>query len=138
MEATMPQQDNVSRLNRYQQSLKDGHTTHHNRTSAREEQVAGPWLPVATSSSWEALSAAIADCFNGQIPPPISDLIGLATVAEAARELRVSQRGLRRWIAAEELQVVRFGRAIRIPRSEVQRLAKAGIASRAARRTDSS
>jgi excisionase family DNA binding protein len=54
----------------------------------------------------------------------------LLTVAEAAKELRVSVRGLRRWIATGHVQIVRFGRAIRIPRSEVQRLAETGIADR--------
>jgi excisionase family DNA binding protein len=56
-----------------------------------------------------------------------ADFASLATVAEAAKELRVSVRSLRRWIASGQVQIVRFGRAVRIPHSEVQRLAKAGI-----------
>jgi excisionase family DNA binding protein len=55
-------------------------------------------------------------------------LAGLVTVAEAAKDLRVSQRSIRRWIATGGVQVVRFGRAVRIPRSEVRRLAETGIA----------
>jgi excisionase family DNA binding protein len=132
MEATMPQQDNVSRLTHYQRPLKDGHAADHNRTSAREEQVAGPWPQDEIDSAaagWQLLSAAIADSINTQISSATSDLIGLATVAETARELRMSQRWLRRGIAAGEVHVVRFGRAVRIPRNEVQRLAKAGLAS---------
>ena len=51
----------------------------------------------------------------------------LVTVEEAATDLRMSLRSLRRWIAAKEVEVVRFGRAIRIPSDEVQRLAKVGL-----------
>jgi excisionase family DNA binding protein len=44
------------------------------------------------------------------------------TVADAARELNVSQRSLWRWIADGRVQVIRFGRAVRIHRAELQRL----------------
>jgi excisionase family DNA binding protein len=56
----------------------------------------------------------------------------LVTVAEAAKELRVSQRSMRRWIALGQVRSVRFGRAVRLPRSELRRLAEAGLAGGAA------
>jgi excisionase family DNA binding protein len=49
------------------------------------------------------------------------------TVADAARELNVSQRSLWRWIADGRVQVIRFGRAVRIHRAELQRLKEEGI-----------
>jgi excisionase family DNA binding protein len=68
-------------------------------------------------------------CYDeGHIPSVAPALAGLVTVAEAAKDLRVSQRSIRRWIATGGVQVVRFGRAVRIPRSEVRRLAETGIA----------
>jgi excisionase family DNA binding protein len=53
---------------------------------------------------------------------------GLVTVAEAAKELRVSQRSVRRWIALGQVRNVPLGRAVRIPRSELRRLVEAGLA----------
>jgi excisionase family DNA binding protein len=51
----------------------------------------------------------------------------LLTVAETADQLRISIRGLRRWIASGEVEVVRLGRAVRIRRSEVGRLSATGL-----------
>jgi excisionase family DNA binding protein len=51
----------------------------------------------------------------------------LIAIADAARELNVSQRSLRRWIADGRVQVIRFGRAVRIHRAELQRLKEEGI-----------
>lgn len=56
----------------------------------------------------------------------------LVTVAEAAKELRVSQRSVRRWIALGQVRSVRLGRALRLPRSELRRLAEAGLGQRPA------
>ena len=55
------------------------------------------------------------------------DSTDFITVADAARELNVSQRSLRRWIADRRVQVIRFGRAVRIHRAELQRLKEEGI-----------
>jgi len=52
---------------------------------------------------------------------------GLVTVAEAAMELRMSQRSIRRWIAEGRVEVIRFGRTVRIHRAELQRLKEQGI-----------
>ena len=51
----------------------------------------------------------------------------LIAIADAARELNVSQGSLRRWIADGRVQVIRFGRAVRIHRAELQRLKEEGI-----------
>jgi excisionase family DNA binding protein len=42
------------------------------------------------------------------------------TVGEAARLLRVSEKTLYRLIAADSFPVIRFGRAIRIPRAVIE------------------
>ncbi|MEO8656239.1 MAG: helix-turn-helix domain-containing protein [Ramlibacter sp.] len=49
-----------------------------------------------------------------QITPNPCDANRLMTVAEVASQLQVSTRTVRRLIAADELKVVRIGRAIRI------------------------
>jgi len=57
-----------------------------------------------------------------------ADSRDLLSVADTAEELRISQRSLRRWIADGRVQIIRFGRAVRIDRAELQRLKKEGIA----------
>jgi excisionase family DNA binding protein len=57
-----------------------------------------------------------------------ADAGDLLSVADTAKELRISQRSLRRWIADGRVQIIRFGRAVRIDRAELQRLKKEGIA----------
>src|SRR5690348_13971651 len=61
-----------------------------------------------------------------QAAPPSPDPTLLMTVAEAARQLRLSTRTLARAIALGQVKIVRFGRSIRIPREEVDRLAREG------------
>jgi excisionase family DNA binding protein len=73
---------------------------------------------------------------QGQVPPETRAPPSLLTVAEAARALRISQRQLRRLIAAGQVAVVRFGRAVRIARGEVERLAMEGLPAAARRKTD--
>lgn len=43
------------------------------------------------------------------------------TPAEVATRFRLSLRTIRRWIATEELPVMRFGRAVRISESDLAR-----------------
>jgi excisionase family DNA binding protein len=50
----------------------------------------------------------------------------LVTFIEAERMLRVSRQTLHNLIVAGSLRVRRFGRAVRIPTSELERLAKPG------------
>ncbi len=45
------------------------------------------------------------------------------TVREAAEQLAISPRHLRRLIARREIRAVRLGRAIRLPEAELRRLA---------------
>ena len=44
----------------------------------------------------------------------------LLTVAQAAGRCQVAVRTVRRWIAADELPVLQFGRAVRIVESELE------------------
>jgi excisionase family DNA binding protein len=50
--------------------------------------------------------------------------VDYATIAEVARELRVSDEHVRRMCAADRLPAVRVGRAWRIPRAELQEVLK--------------
>ena len=43
----------------------------------------------------------------------------LLTLDEAARELRCARRSVERYIAADDMRVVRLGRCVRIERSEL-------------------
>ncbi|MBX3402999.1 MAG: helix-turn-helix domain-containing protein [Phycisphaeraceae bacterium] len=49
------------------------------------------------------------------------------SIAETAHELTVSTRSVWRWIAAGEIKAVRLGRAVRIPASEIERIARKGV-----------
>jgi excisionase family DNA binding protein len=44
------------------------------------------------------------------------------TIKETAEALNLSQACVRAWVARRKIGVIRLGRAIRIPSSEVQRL----------------
>ncbi len=48
------------------------------------------------------------------------------TVAQAAEELNLSAACIRAWILHRKLGVLRLGRAVRIPRSEIRRLLEEG------------
>jgi excisionase family DNA binding protein len=48
------------------------------------------------------------------------------TTREFAKLIKFTEVGVRRWIAERRIGVVRFGRQIRIPRSELQRLLELG------------
>lgn len=49
------------------------------------------------------------------------------TICEAADELKISERSLRHLLAAGEVRARRLGkRIVRIPRSEIERLASVG------------
>lgn len=44
------------------------------------------------------------------------------TIREAAESLNLSQPTIRAWVARRKIGVIRLGRAVRIPATEVQRL----------------
>jgi excisionase family DNA binding protein len=48
------------------------------------------------------------------------------TPSELAKLIRFSEIGVRRWIATRRIGVVRLGRRVLIPRSELQRLVDLG------------
>jgi excisionase family DNA binding protein len=50
----------------------------------------------------------------------------LLKVPEAAEMLALSQKTLWQWVAARRVGVVRLGRAVRIPQSEIDRLVEEG------------
>jgi len=50
----------------------------------------------------------------------------LLKVPEAAEILNMSQKGIWAWIGARRISVVRLGRAVRIPQSEIERLIEEG------------
>lgn len=52
----------------------------------------------------------------------VADLPALLSPDQAAEFWGVSTRTLRRWEAAGRLRVVRVGRVLRIPRTEIERL----------------
>jgi excisionase family DNA binding protein len=58
----------------------------------------------------------------------------LHKVPEGARELNLSEKCLWDWIGKRKIGVVRLGRAVRIPQSEIDRLIEEG--STPARRND--
>ncbi len=49
----------------------------------------------------------------------------MLSVSKVAVELGVCERSVRRWIASEELPVHRFGRSIRIARSDLEAFKRA-------------
>lgn len=53
----------------------------------------------------------------------------ILTIADAAAELRVSQRTVRRLIARGRIEAVRIGRSVRIPRAAIAQLLRDGGAS---------
>ncbi|MCL4743193.1 MAG: helix-turn-helix domain-containing protein [Phycisphaerales bacterium] len=57
----------------------------------------------------------------------------LLRVGEAARLLALSERATWRLIAERELRVIKLGRATRVPRSELDRIARDGLAKGGAR-----
>ena len=62
------------------------------------------------------------------VKPSVDDADAvLATFAEAERRLKVSRMTLHKLIVAGELRVRRFGRAVRIPLSEIRRLGTPGF-----------
>ena len=50
----------------------------------------------------------------------------LLTVEQVARALNVKSKTVRKWIYLGKLQVVKLGRAVRIPREAVQSLIREG------------
>ena len=48
------------------------------------------------------------------------------TIDEAAEELNLSPHTIRAWIAQRRLGCVRLGRAVRVPREEIDRLLMSG------------
>jgi excisionase family DNA binding protein len=57
----------------------------------------------------------------------MSDRSSPQTVAQAARALGLSPHTIRRWIGARRLGVLRLGRAVRIPQSEIERVLESGF-----------
>lgn len=58
-----------------------------------------------------------------------TDEKALLTVSETARRLSVSERLIWRAISERALNAVKLGRATRIPTSEVERVAREGLAT---------
>ena len=56
----------------------------------------------------------------------------LMTVRQASRLLEISPHTLRAWIAARKVEVVRLGRAVRVPLADVERLIAEGRVPRRA------
>lgn len=56
-------------------------------------------------------------------------VICLLSIADAGERLSVSPRSIWRWIASGEIKAVKLGRAVRIPVSEVERIARQGVRS---------
>lgn len=50
----------------------------------------------------------------------------LVKVPEAAEMLALSQKTIWQWIGERRIEVVRLGRAVRVPLSEIERLIEAG------------
>jgi excisionase family DNA binding protein len=50
----------------------------------------------------------------------------LRTVEQAATDLNVSIHTIRAWIASRKIGVVRLGRAVRVPSSEISKLIERG------------
>lgn len=63
-------------------------------------------------------------------PPPavfdLQDLPLFLSVPEVARVLRIGTSSVHRLLRSGDLKAVRFGRSVRIPRSEVERLLTGG------------
>ena len=61
----------------------------------------------------------------------LADLPPLVTMSEAAHFLNVSYKTIQRWKDAEEISIVRLGKTIvRIPRSEIERILRAGYVAK--------
>jgi excisionase family DNA binding protein len=58
--------------------------------------------------------------------PAIRSRNQLLTVPEAAGNLTIRDKTLRKWLAERRLACVRLGRAVRVPASEVDRLIAEG------------
>jgi excisionase family DNA binding protein len=58
---------------------------------------------------------------------PVGGNVVLVTLDEAARMLGISRMTLFKLVVAGELRVRRFGRAVRVPISEVKRLGEPGV-----------
>jgi excisionase family DNA binding protein len=56
----------------------------------------------------------------------MSPLVAPRTVAETATALSLSPATIRSWIASRRIGVVRLGRAVRVPSTEIARLLEAG------------
>jgi excisionase family DNA binding protein len=84
---------------------------------AHRRRLAVPSHPSAVSDAFGA------DPAEATLPPR------LLTVSEVATVLQVSQRELRRWIAAGRLPVVRLGRVVRIRPSDLTQLIAIGLAN---------
>jgi excisionase family DNA binding protein len=70
----------------------------------------------------DAEVARIADAVSARLTAhPAATRVDLLDVAEVAREMRVSQRHIRRMLATRELRATRIGRRVLVERAEVQR-----------------
>ena len=50
------------------------------------------------------------------------------TIEQAAEELNLSPHTVRAWVAQDRIDVIRLGRAVRVPAQEVARLLREGLA----------
>lgn len=53
----------------------------------------------------------------------------VVTIAEAGRLLGLSRMSVHKLVVSRQLHVRRFGRAVRVPLAEIERLAKPGFTS---------
>jgi excisionase family DNA binding protein len=59
-------------------------------------------------------------------PSKMVQVVKFLTVAQAAEALNLSPFTIRAWIARRQIGVVRLGRSVRIPVSEIERLTTQG------------
>src|SRR4051812_19995681 len=91
-----------------------------NPRQARADASASPGQPCITAGSFLPGTTETT-------PVCADDLPVLLLVADVATRLRISERELRRWIAAGRLPVVRFGRAVRIRPADLAQLIASGL-----------
>lgn len=94
------------------------------QTSVAAAPRKGPGRPRKPVSASHAPRRGKAFAERGE---PGDDGALLVTFAEAERILRLSRMTLHKMIVAQELKVRRIGRAVRIPISEIRRLATPGV-----------
>lgn len=88
--------------------------------------VVPAWAQEAQIEPSRPLKTSLCD---GPLASSVSDIPSLLRVDEAAAMLKVSSKTVRRLLARGGLKVVRIGRLVRIPSSEINRLFAGGCPS---------